>query len=486
MLFSSITFLYAFLPLALMSNYIAPYKWRNTILLFFSLIFYAWGSVSYSLLLLLSIIINYGFGLLVAGAQKKCLQNKRAALAWLVTGVSLNIGILVIFKYTGFFMHNINKVLALGGFDALHIPSILLPVGISFFTFQGLSYLVDVFRGTSKAQRNFINLSLFISMFPQLIAGPIVRYHDVDQQLQQRFSRRRKFAQGVERFLLGLAKKVILANTFAAIADASFASDPTALSTQQAWAGIIFYGLQIYYDFSGYSDMAIGLGRMLGFHFLENFNFPYIATSIREFWQRWHISLSNWFRDYLYIPLGGNKKGPYRTYFNLFVVFLLTGLWHGAGMNFIFWGLIHGFFMITERLGTSKILKRLPRIVSNIYVILIVLLAWVPFRGETLQYSLDYIKQMFVFTGESSVNFGIHYTPTTWVWFATGIAGAFGIFPYLWKHIVRWYRHMNKSKKTTFTFAYDSLSIVFYACILIISTTLLLSGSYNPFIYFRF
>jgi alginate O-acetyltransferase complex protein AlgI len=234
-------------------------------------------------------------------------------------------------------MHNLNKVMQSGGFEALKIPAILLPVGISFFTFQGLSYLVDVYRGTTKLQRSFIDLALFVSLFPQLIAGPIVRYHDVAEQLANRYTHRRKFSQGVERFLIGLAKKVILANSFAVIADHAFAAAPQSLSSVQAWIGIVFYALQIYYDFAGYSDMAIGLGKMLGFRFLENFNFPYIATSIREFWQRWHISLSNWFRNYLYIPLGGNKKGPYRTYFNLLIVFFLTGLWHGAGMNFVVW-----------------------------------------------------------------------------------------------------------------------------------------------------
>ena len=486
MLFSSVTFLFAFLPLVLLCNYLAPRSWRNVILLIFSLVFYAWGSVSYSLLLVLSIAINYGFGLIVDRVIKRDDGSRKRAWRWLALGVGLNLGLLVIFKYTGFFMHNMNKVLQSGGFELLRIPKILLPVGISFFTFQGLSYLVDVYRGTSEVQKKFVNLALFVSLFPQLIAGPIVRYHDVDQQLSRRFQSRRKFSQGVERFLIGLAKKVILANSFAVIADAAFTADPGSLSTSQAWLGIVFYGLQIYYDFAGYSDMAIGLGRMLGFHFLENFNFPYISTSIREFWRRWHISLSNWFRDYLYIPLGGNKKGPFRTYFNLFVVFFLTGLWHGAGMNFILWGLIHGFFMIVERLGFGKVLKRVPVIFSNAYVVLIVLVAWVPFRAENTGLSLEYIGRMFAFSGESAIDFSQYYSPLLWIILAIAVAGAYGLFPLLWQQMLKLFRKMNFTFKSVFASGYDLVSVAFFAFVLIVSTVILLSGSYNPFIYFRF
>lgn len=484
MLFSSITFLYAFLPAVLLVNFLAPKKLKNTFLLLFSLIFYAWGNVFYASLLVISIVINYSFGLLVAKSMSN--QHKRIARNWLFVGVALNIGILLLFKYTGFLMHNLNKVLQSGGFEALKIPAILLPVGISFFTFQGLSYLVDVYRGTSMVQKRFVDLALYVSLFPQLIAGPIVRYHDVAEQLSNRTEHRRKFSQGVERFLMGLAKKVLLANSFAVLADHAFAAAPQSLSSLQAWIGIVFYALQIFYDFAGYSDMAIGLGKMLGFRFLENFNFPYIATSIREFWQRWHISLSNWFRDYLYIPLGGNKKGPYRTYFNLFVVFFLTGLWHGAGMNFIFWGLWHGFFMIVERLGFGKLLKRLPKVVSNFYVILVVLISWVPFRAATLADSVAYVKQMFSFTAISSVDFSEFYSPALWVLLAIAIAGAYGVFPLLWKQIVSVYRRSRSVVRLSFSLSFDVVSTAFFIGILLICTVMLLSGTYNPFIYFRF
>jgi alginate O-acetyltransferase complex protein AlgI len=486
MLFSSVTFLFAFLPLVLLCNFLAPKPLRNHVLLVFSLVFYAWGCISYSLLLLLSILINYGFGLIVDNVIKRDAGSRKKARCWLALGVALNLGLLVVFKYTGFFMHNMNKVLVSGGFELLRIPKILLPVGISFFTFQGLSYLVDVYRGTSEVQKKIVNLALFVSLFPQLIAGPIVRYHDVDLQLKQRFLSRRKFSQGVERFLIGLAKKVILANSFAIIADAAFTAEPASLSTSQAWLGVVFYGLQIYYDFAGYSDMAIGLGRMLGFHFLENFNFPYISTSIREFWRRWHISLSNWFRDYLYIPLGGNKKGPFRTYFNLFIVFFLTGLWHGAGMNFILWGLIHGFFMIIERLGLGKFLKKIPKVFSNAYVVIIVLIAWVPFRAENIGLSIRYIKRMFTFSSESLVDFSQYYSMVLWLLLAIAIAGAYGFFPLLWQQLLRVYRRLNFFSKNIFASGYDLVAFAFFALVLIVSTVILLSGSYNPFIYFRF
>jgi alginate O-acetyltransferase complex protein AlgI len=270
------------------------------------------------------------------------------------------------------------------------------------------------------------------------------------------------------------------------IADHAFAAAPQSLSSAQAWIGIVFYALQIYYDFAGYSDMAIGLGKMLGFRFLENFNFPYIATSIREFWQRWHISLSNWFRDYLYIPLGGNKKGPYRTYFNLLIVFFLTGLWHGAGMNFVVWGLWHGFFMIVERLGFGKFLKRLPKAVSNFYVILVVLISWVPFRATTLSDSVAYVRQMFSFTAASSVDFSEFYSPALWVLLAVAVAGAYGIFPLLWKQIVQMYRRCNSALRLSFSWSFDIVSTAFFIGILVLCTVMLLSGTYNPFIYFRF
>ncbi|NCA80692.1 MAG: MBOAT family protein, partial [Sphingobacteriia bacterium] len=362
MLFSSPLFLYLFLPITLACYYVSPGKLKNTVLLIASLIFYAWGGVSLLALLLSSTIVNYLFGLLIDIVKNH--KNKRNVLAF---GISINLGLLMYFKYANFITLNINYILDTFKTGNLNFHDIALPIGISFFTFQALSYLVDVYRGTTKVQRNFVKLALFISLFPQLIAGPIVRYHDISLQLNKREHRFDIFASGIRRFILGLARKVLIANPMAYIADTAFDMQNPDLSISMAWLGIFAYAIQIYYDFAGYSDMAIGLARMFGFELLENFNSPYIAKSIKEFWKRWHISLSSWFRDYLYIPLGGNRKSNSRTYLNLIIVFFITGLWHGAAWNFVIWGLIHGLFLIIERLGFDKILKKLPNIIQHAY-----------------------------------------------------------------------------------------------------------------------
>lgn len=322
MLFSSPIFLFLFLPITILLFYISYGKLKNSVLLLASLVFYAWGGVSYSSILIISILANYLFGLLIS-------TEKHTKLI-LGLGVGVNLLILMIFKYADFFVMNLNELFTNLHLEPIKQPNILLPIGISFFTFQAISYLVDIYRKEVVYQKNIINLALYISLFPQLIAGPIVRYHDIANQLIKRSFSINKFGEGVERFIIGLSKKGLLANNFAIVADEIMGSDFTDISTPTAWVGIVSYAFQIYFDFSGYSDMAIGLGKMFGFTFLENFNFPYISKSIKEFWRRWHISLSTWFKDYLYIPLGGNRVSNTRVYVNLLIVFTLTGLWHGA------------------------------------------------------------------------------------------------------------------------------------------------------------
>ncbi|MCB1615707.1 MAG: MBOAT family protein [Pseudomonadales bacterium] len=398
MLFSSSTFIFLFLPACLLAYYgiACPLKrysgidFRNAFLLFASLVFYAWGEVFYVLLMIASITVHYVFGLLI------CYFRSRQPLArsLLVFAVSTNLLSLCFFKYANFIADNLNLLLEFTDMPVITIGSVHLPLGISFFTFQAMSYVIDVYRNEAPVQKNPFNIALYIALFPQLIAGPIVRYHDVALQINDRESAYNLFFSGMRRFILGLAKKMLIANTLGEVADQIFALSGNELSTPVAWLGIICYALQIYFDFSAYSDMAIGLGRMFGFRFLENFNYPYISASVQEFWRRWHISLSSWFRDYLYIPLGGSRVAPWRIYFNLCLVFFLCGLWHGASWNFVIWGLIHGAFLVIERLGFDKILQRLWRPVRHCYTLLVVLVGWVFFRAETLDTSLHYTKTL--------------------------------------------------------------------------------------------
>lgn len=421
-----------------------------------------------------SITVNYFLGIWIGKSKSK---NSIAV------GVIINLLILIVNKYTNFFIENINLVLNSLNLSRIDNVYIKLPVGISFYTFQSISYLIDVYRNDNKAQKSFVDLALYVSLFPQLIAGPIVRYKDVAYQLKKRIIHLKKFKIGVERFIVGLIKKVIISNSLALIADYIIDSDINTLDAPTAWLGIILYSFQIYFDFSGYSDMAIGLGKMLGFDFLENFNFPYISKSIREFWRRWHISLSNWFRDYLYISLGGNRTSKQRTYLNLFIVFFLTGLWHGASWNFVIWGLIHGVFIVIERLGFDKIIDKL-KIIRNIYTLFIVVIAWVFFRIETFDGAISYIKIMF-----SGSQNNIHYTydmfltkESVFILFVAIIMSMDGFnktFYFIKQKIGL------KSSQLIFNIAdllkYSILLILFIYCIMNVA-----SGSYNPFIYFRF
>ncbi|MCC2971553.1 MBOAT family protein [Massilia sp. IC2-476] len=384
MLFSSIIFLFFFLPVFLSLYYLLP--WKNAVLLIGSLVFYGWAEPRFLPLLLLSAALNYGVGLALASTA----AHRRRARIWLTAGVSANLGLLIWFKYAGFLAEAINSALAAG----LPVPHITLPLGISFFTFQGISYLVDVYRGEVAAQSSFLRFATYKALFPQLIAGPIVRYRQVADEMGKRVLSNERLLAGFQLFALGLAQKVLIANTLAFPADRLFGADHAELSALTAWLGLLCYTLQIYYDFAGYSNMAIGLGHMLGLSFPPNFDRPYSARSLTEFWQRWHISLSSWFRDYLYIPLGGNRRGPVRTWFNLGLVFLLCGLWHGAAWTFVVWGAWHGAWLIVERMGLRKLLDRLPWPLAQAWTLAVAMLGWVWFRAADMDAALSYFAAL--------------------------------------------------------------------------------------------
>lgn len=382
MVFSSLIFLWLFLPIVLGLYFLAKESYRNAFLLVVSLIFYAWGEPLYVFVMIFSILANYVCGLWI-GKEK----NRLA----LVAGICINLGLLCLFKYSAFIVDNVNMLLGLN----IEVKKLPLPIGISFYTFQSLSYLVDIYRGICRPQKNIVKMGLFISFFPQLIAGPILKYYDIASQIDSRQTTWHKANEGAVRFLIGLAKKVIIANLMAQTADGVFGLDMAEMTTREAWIGIIAYTFQIYFDFSGYSDMAIGLGKIFGFQINENFNYPYISSSIQNFWRRWHISLSTWFKEYLYIPLGGNREGKLKTYRNLLIVFFLTGLWHGASWNFVIWGMWHGFFIVMEKIiPIEKTLRWRP--IQTFYTMLIVICGWVFFRADNLTQAASYLHKMFV------------------------------------------------------------------------------------------
>jgi alginate O-acetyltransferase complex protein AlgI len=387
MVFSNLFFLFIFLPIVLLLYFVLKKEWRNYWLLLVSLFFYAWGEPKYIVLMMLSILLNYVFGLLVEKYRER--QKLKLFLLWVA--ILGNLAILGFYKYANFFVEYFNLIFHTN----FHVEQIPLPIGISFYTFQALSYVVDVYRKDAKVQRNFFDLALYVSLFPQLVAGPIVRYNTVAEEIKKRTITIDGFSEGIKRFILGLAKKVILANPLGALADNIFTTDPGDMTMTTAWIGIIAYTLQIYFDFSGYSDMAIGLGKMFGFNFLENFNYPYISRSISDFWRRWHISLSSWFRDYVYIPLGGNRVSKIKFYRNLLIVWTITGFWHGASLTFLSWGLYYGIIISLERLGLEKVLKKLWRPFQHLYVLIIVMIGWVFFRADSFDYSFDYLQVMF-------------------------------------------------------------------------------------------
>lgn len=466
MVFSSTIFVFLFLPLVLLCYFLAPKKLKNYILLFFSLVFYIFGGPKFLLVLLFVVLIDYIGAILITKTNKKKL--------FLILTLILNIATLVYFKYTGFFLENVNNIFGLN----ITIPDIVLPIGISFYTFQAMSYVIDVYRNKVSLQKNYLTLLLYVSLFPQLVAGPIVRYETIEQELKVRKTTFEDVEYGIRRFILGLAKKVIIANQMGALADTIFASSD--ISTPVAWLGAIAYMFQIYFDFSAYSDMAIGLGRIFGFKFLENFKFPYISKSITEFWRRWHISLSTWFRDYVYIPLGGNRKGIKRQIINLFIVWLLTGFWHGAEWNFVIWGLYYFIFLMLEKFVFNKVLAKTPNVIRHIYTLFIVLIGWVIFRCE----SLDSIKTMFtsMFTlkiTEFSLNELLIYLETYAIYFILAIIFS---MPVYYKIVDK----INSLKEGRLKLALNILHYGSLIVIFIITIMFLAYSSYNPFIYFRF
>ncbi len=474
MVFSSILFLWALFPVILVIYYLPlprskaehRLKFQNFMLVVFSLFFYAWGEPKYIFLMLFSVLINFSFGLLIEQKKQKSLL--------LALCVAANLLLLGYFKYFNFFVEIWNQLA--GSTAQLSVKTVALPIGISFYTFQALSYVVDVYRGENRAQKSFLYMMLYISFFPQLIAGPIVKYHDIERQIEDRRVTLDDFCYGIKRFILGLGKKVILSNTFAEVVDLAFAYHPANLSRRLLWGTAILYMLQIYFDFSGYSDMAIGLGKMFGFSFQENFLLPYTATSIRDFWRKWHVSLSSWFREYVYIPLGGNRKGTVRTYINLIAVFFLTGIWHGAGWTFIIWGFYHGFFNILERCFLGKWMgKGRWNILEHIYTLFVVLIGWVIFRAPTFSYALDYIRYMFV-PHECMLQAERFFSTKVTLYMIIGILGS-GIVQSL-------------LRQKNFRFAADSrislAGMAGYMAVMWLSLMLLVNNTYNPFIYFRF
>ncbi|MBX7157702.1 MAG: MBOAT family protein [Verrucomicrobiae bacterium] len=477
MVFSSILFLTLFLPVVLTVYLALPWKLKNVWLLTASLFFYFWGEPVYGWVMLVSIALNYGMGLWVHRTRHQSSIKLIIGLA-----IAANLSLLIFFKYAHFLSENF-RALGIGFFK---VEAIHLPIGISFFTFQAMSYVIDVYRGEGQIQKNPINFGLYIALFPQLIAGPIVRYHDVDRQINQRHITREDFAYGIERFILGLSKKVLIANVLAVPADKVFQLSATELTTPLAWLGLVCYGLQIYFDFSGYSDMAIGLGHMFGFKFLENFNYPYISRSITEFWRRWHISLSSWFRDYLYIPLGGNRKGSWRTFLNLIVVFILCGLWHGASWNFVIWGLFHGAFLVLERSGLFKFLIRIKSL-GHFYSLFIVLLAWVFFRAETLEGSINFYRALFGFVSNINLETTLAtlLQPLTVIALIAGILASTPLPAKFFNKILIVNPQPSASSRFIGSCLLCLRPICFFSLI-IFCMMRLASGTFNPFIYFRF
>lgn len=466
MVFSSNTFLFIFLPITLLINFLIPKKTRNLFLLFTSILFYFYGEKSLTVLLLLSIIWNFLFALLIEKRQKLGLKS----YVFLVCCIVGNLGLLIYYKYLMFFLQIIGLESIL---KTQEFQSSVMPIGISFFTFHGLSYVVDVYRKHTSASKNVIDLGLYLAYFPQLIAGPIIKYHDIHAEIKNRLIVISDVYSGINRFIRGLAKKIIFANNFALIADEIMNAQYHEISSISAWVGIVCYTLQIYYDFSGYSDMAIGLARMMGFHFKENFNYPYIATSIQDFWRRWHISLSTWFKEYVYIPLGGNKHGKSRLLLNILIVFFLTGLWHGASINFIIWGMLHGAFSMLERILNFNRSNSF-QILRHIYTLIVVIVAWVFFRVESFSGAIVFIQKMCFNEYEGTNYFLTLITPYTLLILFLGV-----LFVMPVKQAI--YNLTNR-----FNWSISFIYSIFHLLLLIFSVFELSSLSYNPFIYFRF
>lgn len=483
MVFSSPSFLFLFLPLVLLIYFAIPKIARNAFLLFASLLFYLFGEYQYIYVMLIYISINYFFARLIGNAQE---ATKKP---WMVFAVTCDLTLLAVFKYANFIVDNIDYLLHKLDMPLIHLKPVHLPLGISFITFHAISYLVDIYRKNAPAQKNPVTFGLYIALFPQLIAGPIIRYKDIAEQLTNRVVRSQDFAIGIKRFVIGMGKKTLIANPMGGVADQIFALPSANLATPIAWLGIVCYTLQIYFDFSGYSDMAIGLCRMFGFRILENFNYPYISKSIREFWRRWHISLSNWFRDYLYIPLGGNRCSEGRNYFNLVTVFFLCGLWHGASWTFVIWGLYHGLFLVLERGSFGGWLENKSNILQHLYALLVVMIGWVFFRTTSLHGALDYIGAMFGFHHHQVhllYPIGYYLNRFTTLVLIVGIIGSTPILPVINNYLAKTLAKVSYSTRIAGNTAVIGLETILLALVLLAAAMQLAANTYNPFIYFRF
>lgn len=468
MVFSSAVFLFLFLPVViLLHTVIKNNKIRNGLLIAASLIFYAYGEPVYIALLIGSVAVNYVFGRILSARKSKAL---------LAASIVINIGLLVVFKYTGFIVQIINFIPVCN----FKVPDITMPIGISFYTFQAISYIVDVYRKEEREDVGFFDVLLYISLFPQLIAGPIVKFNSIKDRIKSRNVTLDGLAHGIRKFIIGLSKKMLLANSFAYVADSVFSMNTSAIDMRLAWLGAVCYTLQIFFDFSGYSDMALGLGSMMGFDFPQNFNYPYTACSVRDFWRRWHMSLTSWFREYLYIPLGGNRRGPGRKILNTMIVFICTGIWHGANFTFLIWGILHGVFMCIETIVTKdkKDVGKHFNALAYIYTMLVVIIGFVIFRADSTGYAFSYIGRMFSFTSLSS-SFTVFMGFLTPVFIVTAIAGIIACTP-----VVPYISAAVKDRKLR-TFL-NGLSYVAVGAILVLCIMGLAADSYNPFIYFRF
>ena len=465
MLFSSISFLYYFLPCVLIIYFCTPKKFKNIILLLSSLLFYFYGEPVYILVMIGSIISGYIHGLLID-------KYKKYKKVFLITSITISLGLLILFKYSNFIIDNINSI-----FNAkFALLNLALPIGISFYTFQILSYVIDVYNEKVAVQKSIIKLATYVSLFPQLIAGPIVRYSDIEKELSNRTHSFENMALGIRRFVIGLAKKILIANQLGEISNIFLQTDETSVIFY--WMYGIAFCLQIYFDFSAYSDMAIGLGKMFGFHFLENFNYPYISKSITEFWRRWHISLSTWFRDYVYIPLGGNRVGKLKLLRNIFVVWCLTGIWHGANWTFIIWGLMFGILLIIEKIFLLKALDKIPKIFRHIYVLFVVMISFIIFNATDIRQAIYQIKGLFGINGETIINsYTLYYLKSYLVIFIIAIIGSTPLL----KNIIEKLKQRSKINKIINLF--EPIAIM---ALLLISTAYLVDNSYNPFLYFRF
>ncbi len=473
MIFSSLLFLFRFLPIVLLLYYIVPKSMRNLVLLLTSLVFYAWGEPIYVLLMITSILVSYGGGYFVDYFLER--GKEGAAKASLIVAITIGLGFLGFFKYTDFVVGSVDQAFGLN----IPLLKLALPIGISFYTFQTVSYVIDVYRGSAKVQKNLISYGAYVTMFPQLIAGPIVQYKTIDEQLRDRQESAEQFADGVNRFIVGLGKKVLLANNAGVLWDSINVYAPANLPVLTAWLGLAAYTFQIYFDFSAYSDMAIGLGKMFGFHFLENFNYPYQSKSITEFWRRWHISLGTWFKEYVYIPLGGNRVKMWKFIRNTAIVWLLTGIWHGANWNFFLWGVYYGILLLIEKLFLKRHLDRLPVWVSRVYTLVLVMLGWYIFSYNEIASGLGYLGAMFGIGGAGFANketvYLLYNNAILVVLLALGST-----------HLPKKLAGKVLDKISGSDFLSVAVRSVFYIAVFLLAVAYLVDASYNPFLYFRF